>query len=121
MELAIKKMIVGSLLTIFTIVVSWLLITAIIQYRFERTTQILSETTTRSIQKMQEQTNLQIKQQAEARKQVEIERKLQQEHEAWQKAKALKEQSPQCKFWRLQKRDGTSDKADEKIKLYCAP
>ena len=34
-------------------------------------------------------------------------------------AKAKKEYSNECQFWRLQKKQGTSDKADEKIERYC--
>lgn len=33
--------------------------------------------------------------------------------------KAKKENSPECRFWKLQKKQGTSTKADEKITEHC--
>lgn len=121
MDLAIKKMIVGSILTIFTVVMTWLIITSMMEYRAQKAIENIAKSTNRIIERQQEQMRIDQKQREQDRihaKNLEIQRKQQEE---WQKAKALKEQSPQCKFWRLQKRDGTSDKADEKIELYCNP
>lgn len=128
MDDSIKKMLIGSVITIFTIVSAWLIISAIRQYQIQQSIQIITDSANRTFQKIAEdgerqriQNQIARKQEEENRKQAEINRRLQQEHEAWQKAKALKEQSPQCKFWRLQKRDGTADNADEKINQYCNP
>lgn len=55
--------------------------------------------------------------QAAAQKREEVDRKKAEEKLAIEKAK--KENSHECQFWKLQKKQGNSPKADEKITEHC--
>lgn len=100
---------------------TWLML-ELREQRQERAVEIINtsiESLKKSSEQMQHETLIRQEkaQESIAQKKAEADRKKEEEELAL--AIAKKESSPECRFWRLQKKQGTSTKANEKIIEHC--